>query len=329
MELTRRHALAGAAALAASPLLPNSTAKAAAPLADKQAPSFYRYKVGEAQVNVISDGVNTFPLGDSFVLNVKKDEVSAALDKAFLPKDKMSVHFSPLVINTGGKLVVIDTGNGPGAFASSKGNVGQFASNLTAAGFDPKNVDVVVISHFHGDHINGLLTADNTLAFPNAEVLVPATEWKYFMDDGEMSRQTIDRMKGVFANARRVFEAGLKKKVTPYEMGKDVAPGVQAVASFGHTPGHTSFILSSGSDKVFIQSDVTNHPSLFVANPGWHLMFDQDPAMAEATRRKIYDMLVADRMRVQGFHYPFPANGYVEKDGNGYRLVPAPWSPVI
>jgi len=329
MELTRRHALAGAAALAASPLLPNSTAKAAAPLADKQAPSFYRYKVGEAQVNVISDGVNTFPLGDSFVLNVKKDEVSAALDKAFLPKDRMSVHFSPLVINTGGKLVVIDTGNGPGAFASSKGNVGQFASNLTAAGFDPKNVDVVVISHFHGDHINGLLTADNTLAFPNAEVLVPATEWKYFMDDGEMSRQTIDRMKGVFANARRVFEAGLKKKVTPYEMGKDVAPGVQAVASFGHTPGHTSFILSSGSDKVFIQSDVTNHPSLFVANPGWHLMFDQDPAMAEATRRKIYDMLVADRMRVQGFHYPFPANGYVEKDGNGYRLVPAPWSPVI
>jgi glyoxylase-like metal-dependent hydrolase (beta-lactamase superfamily II) len=329
MELTRRHALAGAAALAASPLLPNSTAKAAAPLADKQAPSFYRYKVGEAQVNVISDGVNTFPLGDSFVLNVKKDEVSAALDKAFLPKDRMSVHFSPLVINTGGKLVVIDTGNGPGAFASSKGNVGQFASNLTAAGFDPKNVDVVVISHFHGDHINGLLTADNTLAFPNAEVLVPATEWKYFMDDGEMSRQTIDRMKGVFANARRVFEAGLKKKVTPYEMGKDVAPRVQAVASFGHTPGHTSFILSSGSDKVFIQSDVTNHPSLFVANPGWHLMFDQDPAMAEATRRKIYDMLVADRMRVQGFHYPFPANGYVEKDGNGYRLVPAPWSPVI
>ena len=329
MELTRRHALAGAAALAASPLLPNAPAKAAAPLAEKQAPSFYRYKVGDAQVNVISDGVNTFPLGDSFVLNVKKDEVSAALDKAFLPKDKVSVHFSPLVINSGGKLVVIDTGNGPGAFASTKGNVGQFASNLTAAGFDPKNVDVVVISHFHGDHINGLLTADNTLAFPNAEVLVPANEWKYFMDDGEMSRQTNDRMKGVFANARRVFEAGLKKKVTPYEMGKDVAPGVQAVASFGHTPGHTSFILSSGSDKVFIQSDVTNHPALFVANPGWHLMFDQDPAMAEATRRKVYDMLVADRMRVQGFHYPFPANGYVEKDGNGYRLVPAPWSPVI
>ena len=329
MELTRRHALAGAAALAATPLLPIASAKAAAPLADKQAPSFYRYKVGEAQVNVISDGVNTFPLGDTLVLNAKKDEVSAALDKAFLPKDKMSVHFSPLVINTGGKLVVIDTGNGPAAFASSKGNVGQFASNLTAAGFDPKNIDMVVISHFHGDHVNGLLTADGAAAFPNAEVLVPATEWKFWMDDGEMSRANGERMQGLFKNNRRVFEAGLKKKVTPYEWGKDIAPGLLAVDSTGHTPGHTSYVLSSGSDKVFIQSDVTNHPALFVANPGWHLMFDQDPALAEKTRRKVYDMLVADRMRVQGFHYPFPANGYVEKDGNGYRLVPAPWSPVI
>jgi glyoxylase-like metal-dependent hydrolase (beta-lactamase superfamily II) len=329
MELTRRHALAGAAALAVSPLLPNISARAAAPAAAKQAPSFYRYKVGDAQVNVVSDGVNNFALPDTFVLNVKKDEVNAALEKAFMPKDKMSIQFAPLVINTGGKLVVVDTGNGPGAFASSKGNVGQFASNMAAAGFDAKAVDIVVISHFHGDHINGLLNAEGTLAFPNAEVLVPAAEWKYFMDDGEMSRAPAGRMETVFKNARRVFETGLKKKVTPYETGKDVAPGLQAVATLGHTPGHTSFILSSGSDKVFIQSDVTNLPALFVTNPGWHLMFDQDPAMAETTRRKVYDMLVADKMRVQGFHYPFPANGFVEKDGSGYRLVPAPWSPVI
>jgi glyoxylase-like metal-dependent hydrolase (beta-lactamase superfamily II) len=329
MELTRRHALAGAAAAAASPLLKTSAAKAAAPLADKQAPSFYRYKVGEVQVNVVSDGVNTFPLGDTFVLNSKKDEVNAALEKAFLPKDKVSVHFSPLVINTGGKLVVIDTGNGAGAFASSKGSVGQFASNLTAAGFDPKNIDMVVISHFHGDHVNGLLTADGAPAFPNAEVLVPATEWKYWMDDGEMSRATGERMQGLFKNNRRVFEAGLKKKVTPYEWGKDVAPGLLAVESIGHTPGHTSYVLSSGSDKVFIQSDVTNHPALFVAHPGWHLMFDQDPALAEKTRRKVYDMLVADKLLVQGFHYPFPGLARVEKAGNAYRVIPAPWHPTF
>jgi glyoxylase-like metal-dependent hydrolase (beta-lactamase superfamily II) len=329
MELTRRHALAGAAALAATPLLPNAPANAAAPPADKQAPSFYRYKVGDVQVTVISDGVNTFALGDSFVLNAKKDEVAAALEKAYMPKDKISIQFGPLVINSGGKLIVLDTGNGPGAFASSKGAVGQFASNMAAAGIDPKAVDMVVISHFHGDHINGLLNADNTPAFPNAELLVPAVEWKYFMDDGEMSRAPEGRMQTVFKNARRVLEAGLNKKATPYEWGKEVAPGLLAVETIGHTPGHTSYVLSSGSDKVFIQSDVTNLPALFVANPGWHLMFDQDPALAEKTRRRVYDMLVADKMRVQGFHYPFPANGFVEKDGNGYRLIPAPWNPVI
>lgn len=328
MDLSRRQALTGAAALAASPLVAAMPAKAAAPLAEKQAPSFYRYKVGDAQVNVISDGANTFPLADTFVLNAKKDEVNAQLEKSFLPKDKMTIHFAPLAINTGGKLVVIDTGNGPGALAATKGNVGQFAANLAAAGIDAKNVDMVVISHFHGDHINGLLAADGTPAFPNAEVLVPAAEWKYWNDDGEMAKASSDRMKGLFASNRKLFNDGLKGKVTQYEWGKDVAPGLLAVEAAGHTPGHTSFILSSGSDKLFIQSDVTNQPALFAANPGWHLMFDQDPAVAEATRRKVYDMLVAEKMRVQGFHYPFPANGHVVKDGGGYRIVPAPWSPV-
>jgi glyoxylase-like metal-dependent hydrolase (beta-lactamase superfamily II) len=329
MELTRRHALAGAAALAAAPLLPTISAKAAAPVADKQAPSFYRYKVGDIQVNAIFDGSTTFDLPDNFVLNAKKDEVNAALDKAFLPKDKMTLLFTPLAINTGGKTIVIDTGMGAAAYASSKGVNGQFATNLTAAGIDPKSVDIVVISHFHPDHVNGLLNSEGTLAFPNAEVLVPASEWKFWMDDGEMSRAPEGRMQGLFKNNRRVFEAGLKKKVTPYEWGKEVAPGLLAMETIGHSIGHTSYILSSGSDKVFIQSDVTNHPALFVINPGWRGFFDQDPAQAETTRRKVYDMLVADKMRVQGFHYPFPGLGNVVKDGNGYRLVPAQWSPVI
>lgn len=329
MELTRRHLLAGAAGIAAAPLLPSISANAAAPMADKQAPSFYRYKVGDAQVTVVSDGVNTFPLTDAFVPNAKKDDVSAALERAYMPKDKISIQFGPLVINSGGKLIVLDTGNGPGAFASSKGAVGQFATNMAAAGVDPKAVDIVVISHFHGDHINGLLNADNVLAFPNAEVLVPATEWKYFMDDGEMSKQTSERMKGVFANARRVFDAGLKKKATPYEWGKEVAPGLLAVETIGHTPGHTSYVLSSGAGKVFIQSDVTNIPYLFAANPGWHAFFDQDADLAEKSRRRVYDMMVADKLMVQGFHYPFPGLGNVEKDGGGYRVMPAPWNPVI
>jgi glyoxylase-like metal-dependent hydrolase (beta-lactamase superfamily II) len=329
MEISRRHALAGAAALAAAPLVSIPSAKAAVPVPDKQAPSFYRYKVGDVQVNAISDGTSTFALDASYIPDVKIDEINAALDKAFLPKNQITTHYAPLVLNIGGKVVVIDTGNGPATFAASKGKAGQFTGNMIAAGFDPKAVDMVVISHFHGDHVNGLLDAAGAPVFANAEVLVPATEWKFWMDDGEMSRASGERMTGLFKNNRRIFDAGLKRKVTPYEWGKEVAPGLLAVETIGHTPGHTSYVLSSGNDKIFIQSDVTNHPALFAAHPGWHVQYDQDAAQAEITRRKVYDMLVADRMRVQGFHYPFPANGFVEKDGNGYRLVPAPWMPSI
>jgi glyoxylase-like metal-dependent hydrolase (beta-lactamase superfamily II) len=205
MKLTRRHLLAGTAGIATAPLLPSVSAQPAAPMAEKQAPSFYRYKVGDVQVNAIFDGSLTFDLNDGFVLNAKKDEVNAALDKAFLPQDKMTLLFTPLAINIGGKTGVIDTGMGGASRTASKGQNGQFVTNLVAAGIDPKSVDMVVISHFHGDHINGLLNADNTLAFPNAEVMVPAVEWKYFMDDGEMSRAPEGRMQTVFKNARRVL----------------------------------------------------------------------------------------------------------------------------
>jgi glyoxylase-like metal-dependent hydrolase (beta-lactamase superfamily II) len=186
-----------------------------------------------------------------------------------------------------------------------------------------------VISHFHTDHVNGLLAADGTPAFPNAEVLVPATEWKFWMDDGEMSRAPAGRMTGLFKNNRNIFDAALKRKVTPYEWGKEVAPGLLAVESVGHTPGHTSYVLSSGSGKVFVQSDVTNNPNPFATNPGWHAFFDQDADVAEKTRRRVYDMVVAEKLMVQGFHYPFPGLGHVEKDGGGYRVIPAPWNPTI
>ena len=328
MELSRRQALAGAAMTAALPLFQSNHASADAVAPQHQVASYYRYKVGDILVTVVSDGAATFPLADNFVLNANRDQVNAALDKAFRPKDQLTIPFGPLVLNTGGKTVLIDTGSGAAAFTKSKGAVGQFGANSAAAGVDLSKIDMVVISHFHGDHVGGLLTADNKPAFPNAEILVPEVEWKFFMDDGEMSRAPAGRMQAVFKENRRVFDA-LGRKVTPYQWGKDVAPGLLAVETIGHTPGHTSFVLSSGNDKVFIQSDVTNTPDLFVRNPGWHVSYDQIPDVAEATRRKVYDMLVADKMRVQGFHYPFPASGYIQKDGNGYRLVPAPWSPVI
>ena len=303
-------------------------AHASAPAANQQAPGFYRYKVGDYEITVVTDGATTRPLDANFIINQKKEDVSAALAAAFMEKDKVTIRYSPIVVNTGSKLIVIDTGTGEANFERSKGAAGQFQKNLKAAGIDRNAVDMVVISHFHTDHINGLLTADNKPAFAKAEILVPAAEWKYFTDEGEMSRAPAGRMQDIFKNVKQVFDA-LGRKVTQYEAGKEVAPGITAVATHGHSAGHTSHLIASGSGKVFVQADVTNLPQLFVRNPGWHASFDQDPKMAEEVRRKVYDMLAAEKMMVQGFHYPFPALAYVEKTATGYREIPVPWSPTL
>jgi glyoxylase-like metal-dependent hydrolase (beta-lactamase superfamily II) len=330
-EFTRRSMLtstAVTAVAAVSPLGATSPASAAAPPSGKQAAGYYRYKVGDYEITVVTDGATTTPLADNFVINTKKDDVNAALAAAFMEKDKIRIRYSPIVVNTGSKLIVMDTGTGEANFERSKGAAGQFQDNLKAAGIDRNAVDTVVISHFHGDHINGLLTADDKPSFANAEIMVPSAEWKYWMDDGEMSRAPAGRIADQFKNARRVFDA-LNRKVTQYDAGKDVAPGITSVATYGHSPGHTSYVVSSGAGKLYVQADVTNLPQLFVRNPGWHAFFDHDPKMAEETRRKVYDMLAAEKMMVQGFHFPFPAVAYIEKVGTGYREIPVAWNPNI
>jgi glyoxylase-like metal-dependent hydrolase (beta-lactamase superfamily II) len=328
-ELTRRSILAGAAAATAmTPFAASLPARAAAPQASKQAPGFYRYKVGSTEITAVTDGARVNPLTDTFVRNVKKEEVNKALEAMYLAMDQITVPYTPIVINTGTKLVVIDTGLGPTLYEQSKGAIGQFHSNLAAAGIDRGAVDAVILSHFHGDHINGLITADNKPAFSNAEILVPTGEWKFWNDAGEESKAAGNALvEGNFKNIKRVFGA-LGNKVTQYEAGREVVPGITAMATYGHTPGHVSHIVSSGNAKVMVQGDVTNVP-LFVQNPGWFIQFDMDTAAAEATRRKFYDMLVAEKMLVQGFHYPFPSLGHVEKAGTGYRVIPVPWSPTI
>jgi glyoxylase-like metal-dependent hydrolase (beta-lactamase superfamily II) len=325
--VTRRDAIGGLAMAAAAIRWGGAVpAHAAAPQIGRQAPGFYRYKVGDIEVSVVADGARTFPLPDTFIANAKREEINAALEAAYLPKDAVTIYFSPIVVNTGTKLVVIDTGFGPAAAAQAGSTAGLFLTNLAAAGIDAKAVDAVIISHYHQDHVDGLVGAEGKPAFPNAEVLVPAPEHKFWMDDGEMSRAAPGRMAGLFKNNRRIFGGEVGKRVATYEWGKEVVPGVTAFASPGHTPGHTSYIIASGAQKVFVQSDVTNNPALFVRNPGWQASFDQDGGQAVETRRKVYDMLVAEKMLVQGFHYPFPALGHVEKDAGGYRLAPVHWS---
>ncbi|MDQ0503949.1 MBL fold metallo-hydrolase [Xanthobacter agilis] len=329
IELSRRALVAGAAGATVTGLLattmtsPAAAQDAATPAgpAASPIPGAYRYKVGEARVTAISDGVRTFPMPQGFVRNASGEAVNDALAAAFLPPDQISIPFTVLLIETGRRRLLVDTGNGPG-----QGPVGLLAPTLAAIGVAPESIDQVVISHFHGDHINGLLTAEGTPAFPNARVFVPEAEWSFWMDDGEASRAP-DRLKGNFQNVRRVFKP-LDGKVERYAWNKEIAPGLVSVGTPGHTPGHTSFELGSGADALFIQSDITNIPALFVANPSWQVMLDMDGVKAAEVRRRTYDRLVADRMNVAGYHFPFPGAAHLAREGEGYRYVPVMWNPV-
>ena len=325
--VSRRGILGGAVAAAASAT--TAPLHAAAPQSANQAPGYYRYRVGSIEITVVNDGVSRMPITDDFVANATRDQVNAALDAAFLEKDFYAGPYNPIVINTGSRLALVDTGTGEAAFKSSNGLNGRLPISLAAAGIDASAIDTVIISHYHGDHINGLLKADGSLAFPNAEILVPAVEHKFWMDDGEMSRATKPRVIFGFKNTHRIFTNEVLKRVRTYEWDKEVIPGVTAIGTPGHTPGHTSHVVASSNKSVYVQADVTHAPFLFARHPEWHFMLDVEPIEAEATRRKVYDMLVAERMLVQGFHYPFPSVGHVEKTGTGYREVLVNWSPTI
>ena len=241
----------------------------------------------------------------------------------------MTTPYNPVVVNTGGKLVVIDTGTGEAALASSKGQTGQFHDQSGRPASIATPIDIVMISHFHGDHINGLLTPDNKPAFPNAEILVPAVEWKYFMDDGEMSRAPKGRMETVFKNLRRVFDAQ-GRKVTQYEAGKEVAPGHHRR---WRRPAIRPATCRSSSHRAtarcLCRATSPTCRGCSCAIRAGTASTTRTAAMAEATRRKVYDMLAAEKMMVQGFHYPFPSHAFIEKTATGYREVPVPWNPTI
>ena len=319
-ELTRRHVLAGAGASLAL----GSHAFAEVPPAGKQVPSFYRSKLGDYELTVVSDGARPIPLPPRFVLNVPNEEVLKAAEAAYMPKGTVFAPFNPLVVNTGSKLVLIDTGYGAGLGPT----VGLLPQSLKAAGIDPKSIDIVLISHLHGDHINGIKNPDGTLAFPNAEIKVPAEDWAFWMSDENMAKAPDGFFKASFGFNRKIF-GDIKTRVTIYQWGGEVAPGITAIETAGHTPGHTSFVIASGSSKLFFQADVTNVPDLFLRNPDWQVMFDSEPEKAVATRKRVYDMVSAEKMFVSGYHFPFPGLGWVEKAGTGYRLIPAAWNPVL
>jgi hypothetical protein len=217
--LNRRTLLAGSTAVAAAGLMSPvslSMTHAAAPMAGKQVPGYYRYKVGAYEVTTVADGVRPTPLPDTVARNASKEALAAAFESLYpgQVRERLTYTFTPVVVNTGAKLVAIDTGTGPGTLAQSNGALGQYHDNLASAGIARDAVDTVIISHFHGDHIGGLITADGKPAFPNAEIMVPTAEWAHWMDDAKMNAAP-EAARGGFQNVRRVFGA-LGKQVSQY-----------------------------------------------------------------------------------------------------------------
>jgi len=307
--IARRAFVGGAAACLG--VAPFATAR---PQAAAAGPGFHRFRLGDVTVTAVHDGVWNRPIDRSFVRNAPFAAVRRAMADASLPsRDRLATPFTPLVIETGMKRVLIDTGTGGQIAPTAR----AFDDNLAAAGVDPKTIDTVLISHFHPDHINGLKTKDNVRVFPNAEVKVPAAEWAYWMDEANL-RAAPQRTRIHFLNARRIFSD--LAQVTQVTEG-EVAPGITAIAAPGHTPGHTVFAVASGREAMLVLSDTTNHPALFARHPDWQPVIDMDGPRAVAVRRKLLDRAAADRMLVQGYHFPFPACGSIVRDGKGYAFV--------
>jgi glyoxylase-like metal-dependent hydrolase (beta-lactamase superfamily II) len=321
MLMNRRTAMISTAATVAA--LPFASANAAAPKVGTQAPGFFRFNVGDIEITALHDGSVTGDIDEKRIPNVPLADVLKHMESQYMPTKPAINQFNTMVVNTGSKLVLIDCGfNNNGAPTT-----GRLAANLAAAGIDPKTIDTVLISHHHPDHINGVRTKEGELVYANAEHIVPAVDTAHFMDDAKMNAVP-EAARGAFKVVRRVFGPNMKD-VKQAEWNKEWAPGITAIQSDGHTPGHTSFVIASGNKTLLVIGDASNDPRIFARNPEWHLGFDIDKARAVETRKKLLDMASADRMQVSFYHAAFPATGFVSKNATGYDWFPVSYSDIL
>ncbi len=305
-----------AAAGLAAVLLFASAAEAAAPQQKTQAPGYYRMMLGDIEVTALSDGIFPMEVG-KLLTNITPQQLDAALAKSFL-KDPVDASVNGFLINTGSKLVLIDTGAGV-LFGPS---VGKLLSNLKASGYSPDQVDEIYITHMHGDHIGGLLI-DGKIAYPNAVVRASQAEADHWLSKAKMDAAPADRKDG-FQTAMKVLNPYVAAgKFKPFAGDGELVPGVRAVVSAGHTPGHTVYKVESKGQTLVLWGDLMHVAAAQFPDPSVTIGFDTDSAKAAAQRKKVFADVAAQGDWVGGAHLPFPGIGHLRAEGTGYVYVPA------
>lgn len=304
----------GGAALLASPSIMVRAAHAAGEMKAPVEHNAYRFRLGDFTVTTLLDGARP---GDgphpTFGADQPAEAVHELMRENLLPETRMINYFTPTIVDTGERVILFDTGLGAGA---RENGLGRLTEIMGDAGYQPENVDTVVITHFHPDHIGGLME-DGAPAFANAEYVTGETEYDFWTAEERMSGPTERVAKLTDANI-----VPLSEKFTFIGDGDDVAGGITAMAAFGHTPGHMIFNIESGGERLVLTADTANHFVASLQRPEWEVRFDMDKEQAAASRKKVFDMIAADRVPFIGYHMPFPAAGFIEKLDQGYRYIP-------
>ncbi len=312
---------AGVTLLAAPAIISNravaqESSKASSELAIDRVipPDIHKFKVGGFEVLVVKDGAR--PSGapnETFGTNQSAETVGTLLSENFLPTDQFVNSFSPTLIDTGSDVILFDTGFGKAGRAQG---AGRLIEGMAAAGYMPEDVTTVVLTHLHGDHIGGLME-DGNPAFPKARYVTGQAEYDFWVDTARAGTPAEGNHKAVLANVRPLAE-----KMTFIGDGGEVAPGINGILAAGHTPGMMIFNVESAGRRLILTADTANHFVLSLQRPEWEVRFDMDKAAAAATRKKVFDMIATDKTAFLGYHMPFPAVGYAEKQETGYRFVP-------